>query len=224
MSIERVKDAAEHVKLTREMFDLFSQVRLPDGDPAKPLYAVSDIKVGELPALELMTDLSAAFAAGAKNGPPEVTEMFRSMFAKLFGGDGEMRAYMAIADEHTCVTAYSKELLQRGVDHVRSGKPGLEADATITKTGALLPEGSQWTAYISPQGVIQWVNTLLKQLPAELNFRLPPFPASDPIGAAARVKPDGLDAELVLPDTVIAGIGQYVGLIQQMMQGGGQLP
>ena len=41
---------------------------------------------------------------------------------------------------------------------------------------------------------------------------------------AARVKPDGLDAELVLPDTVIAGIGQYVGLIQQMMQGGGQLP
>ena len=135
-----------------------------------------------------------------------------------------MRAYMAIADEHTCVTAYSKELLQRGVDHVRSGKPGLEADGTITKTGALLPEGSQWTAYISPQGVIQWVDTLLKQLPAELNFRLPPFPASDPIGAAVRVKPDGLDAELVLPDTVIAGIGQYVGLIQQMMQGGGQLP
>ena len=66
MSIERVKDAAEHVKLTREMFGLFSQVRLPDGDPAKPLYSVSDIKVGELPALELMTDLSAAFAAGEK--------------------------------------------------------------------------------------------------------------------------------------------------------------
>ena len=76
MSIERVKDATEQVKLTREMFELFSQMRLPGADPAKAVYSVSDIKVGELPALELMTDLSAAFAAGVKAARPRSPKCF----------------------------------------------------------------------------------------------------------------------------------------------------
>jgi hypothetical protein len=123
------------------------------------------------------------------------------------------------------VTAYSKELLTRAVEHVRNGAAGLEADAQIAATTKLLPEGAQWAAYISPQGVVQWIDKLLSQLPAGLNLKLPPFPPSDPIGAAARVSAEGLDAELVLPQSVVAGIGQYIGLVQQMMmQGGAPLP
>jgi hypothetical protein len=99
----------------------------------------------------------------------------------------------------------------------------LEADEPIAKTSKLLPDGAQWAAYINPQGVVQWVDVILKQMP-EMTINIPPFPASDPIGAAARVSADGLDAELVLPESVVAGVGQYVGTIQQMLQGGAPLP
>ena len=83
-----------------------------------------------------------------------------------------------------------------------------------------MPEGSQWAAYVSPQGLIQLIDTVLREvLPTEI--KIPPFPPSDPIGLAARVGEPGLDAEIVLPDSVVAGIGQYIGVVQQMMQGDG---
>jgi hypothetical protein len=224
MSVEHVKDAVKHMKLAREMFALLSKVRPPGGDADKSLYTVSDVTVGDLKALELVTDMSAMIGAEGANGQAEMAEMFRGFFSKLFGGEGEMRAYMTVADDHTVVMAYSKELLVRAVEHVRKGAAGLEADEQIAATNKLLPERAQWAAYISPQGVVQWIDTLLRQLPAELNLKLPPFPQSDPIGAAAKVSAEGLDAELVLPESVVAGIGQYVGTIQQMMQGGAPVP
>ena len=48
---------------------------------------------------------------------------------------------------------------------------------------------------------------------------MPGFPATEPIGLAARVSATGLDAEIVLPDSVVAGIGQFVIGIQAMIQG-----
>jgi hypothetical protein len=39
------------------------------------------------------------------------------------------------------------------------------------------------------------------------------------------VSGEGADAEIVLPESVVAGIGQYINVIQQMfMQGGAPLP
>ena len=52
-------------------------------------------------------------------------------------------------------------------------------------------------------------------------IKLPAFPESEPIGLAARVSPNALDAEIVLPASVVAGIGQFVGAVQQMFQNGG---
>ncbi len=223
-AVEHVKDAKLYMALTREMLDIL-KTSIDKSDSAnKPAYTVNDIMVGDLKAIEVITDMSAMIgAAGEADGP--INQQMQGFFSKLFGNEGQLRVYFTIADDHTIVSAYSKELLERGVAHVRAGTAGLEADAQIAKTDALLPKGSQWAAYVNPQGLLQWVDTLMRQLlPAEMNIRIPPFPPSDPIGLAARVAPDGLDAELVLPDSVVAGIGQYVGLIQQMMQGGAPLP
>ena len=63
------------------------------------------------------------------------------------------------------------------------------------------------------------IDTVLRQaLPEGMNFRIPAFPPTDPIGFGAKVTESGLDAEIVLPDSVVAGIGQYVVLVQQMFQ------
>jgi hypothetical protein len=223
-AVEHVKDAKLHMKLTREMLDILKTATAKGDDSNKPIYTVNDVTVGDLKAIEVVTDMSGIIgAAGEADGTMQ--KQFQGFFSKLFGNEGMMRVYFTVADDHTVVSAYSKELLEHGVAHIRAGAAGLEADAQIAKTDALLPKGAQWAAYVNPQGFLQWVDTLMRQLlPAELNIRIPPFPPSDPIGLAAKTSADGLDAELVLPESVVAGIGQYVGLIQQMMQGGAPLP
>ncbi len=221
MQVEHVRDAALQLQLAREMFAVFSKVRFPGGDPDRQAYSVADVTVGDLKAVDVTMDMGAmlgganqAEAAGALGG----------ILQKLFGNDGVMHSYITVADDHTLVMAYSKEQLQYAVKHVRSGDAGLETDESIANTDKLLPAAPQWAAYLSPQGIVQWVDMFLKQVP-ELNFNLPPFPASDPIGLAAKVSAEGLDAEIVLPESVVAGVGQYIGVIQQMiMQGGAPLP
>jgi hypothetical protein len=130
-----------------------------------------------------------------------------------------MKSYITVGNDKTLVMAYSKEQLKYAVEHVRSKKSGLETDESIAHTDKLLPGDPQWAAYISPQGAVAWADTILKKIP-DLNINLPPFPDSDPIGLAAKVTGEGLDADLVLPDSVVAGIGQYIGVVQQMLMGG----
>jgi len=225
VTVETVKDSALQFKTARDLFQVMAAAKPKGGDEAKPIYSINEIKVGDLNVLEMVTDMNAAMqlgAGGADLGPAQA--QMQGMFGKLFGGDGEMHAYLTVADGKTVVTAYSKELLTHAVAHVRAKKAGLETDESIAKTAVLLPEGAQWAAYLNPQGLVQWIDAFVKALPGELGIKIPPFPASDPIGFGAKVAPTGVDAEMVLPESVVAGIGQYVGTITQMLQGGGELP
>jgi hypothetical protein len=217
MAIEHVESADEHFKVMRQMFELLASAR-KEPKNGRPVYELHDIKVGELEALEVVTRLTSLAELNDPNNGGAQQE--QSIFAKLFGGDGDMRMYVAKANERTVVTAYSKEQLLHTVKHVRSGAKGLEADSDLLKTSALLPEGAQWVAFVSPQGLMQWIGQFIQALAGQ-EIKLPPFPATEPIGLAARVSPAGLDAELALPDGVVAGIGKYVGLVGQMFQGGG---
>lgn len=223
IAIEHVKNADQQLKGTREMFELMRTAqKKPRGD--KPLYELNDVKVGDLDALELVTNiesLTELSTGGANLGP--AAEQMKGLFGKMFGGEGKIQMYVAKADERNVVTAYSKEQLVRGIEHVRSGGKGLEDDADIAKTAALLPDGAQWVAYVSPQGLVQWVGVFVEAMFGG-QIQLPPFPATEPIGLAAKVSETGLDAELVLPDGVVAGIGQYIGVLGQVFQGGAPLP
>ncbi len=219
LTVEYVKSASEHMKLAREMFELLQSVKTDGRTTKMPTYEVKDVMLGDLKALEITTDMRSLLE-NVEEG--EAKEQVEGWFAKFFGGGGLMRAYMVMANDHTVVTAYSKQLVERGVQHVRSGAVGLETDGQIANTAALLPPGSQWAIYISPQGVIQLIDAVLRDmLPPGTDLKIPPFPPSDPIGLAAQVAESGLDAELVLPGSVVAGIGQYIGLVQQIMQGEG---
>lgn len=218
LSVEHVDNADEHLKSTRKMFELMQTAQNPRGD--EPLYELNELKVGDLDALELVTNIEslAELGAGGNLGPAEA--QVQGLFGKMFGSEGKIHMYVAKADDETVVTAYSKEQLVRGVEHVRSGDKGLEDDADIAKTAAQLPAGAQWVAYVSPQGLVQWISVFVGAMFGG-QMQLPPFPATEPIGLAAKVSQTGLDAELVLPDSVVAGIGQYIGVLGQMFQDGG---
>jgi hypothetical protein len=215
VSVEHVDDANAQLKTTREMYALLeANLKIPDSDEA--MYEVEEVKVGDLDAIALITriDSIAALQGDAAEGAD-----FQNMFRKLFGG-GNLTAYSAKATDTVIVSAYSKEQLVRGVEHVRSKAAGLESDEGIAATTALLPAGSQWAAYLSPQGVVQMIESFMDAMLGG-QFKLPPFPESDPIGLAARVSETGVDAEIVLPENVVAGIGQFVFAVGQMFQGGG---
>ncbi len=221
MQVEHVHDAAKQFDVARDMFQLFSKARMPGAD--RPMFTIADVTIGELKSLEITTDMDAMMSAN-KDTPPEVAGAMGGIFKKMFGNDGVMHSYLTVGDDHTLVMAYSKEQLQYAVKHVRSGADGLETDQGIANTDKLLPADPQWAAYLSPQGIVQWVDMFLEQVP-ELDIKLPPFPASDPIGLAAKVDAQGADAEIVLPESVVASVGQYINVIQQMfMQGGAPLP
>jgi hypothetical protein len=217
LAIEHVKNADDHVKAVRQMFELMASAQ-KDAKTDEPIYELHDVKVGDLAALEVVTHLGSLAELGNANNAG--AEQVQSIFGKLFGGDGTMRMYVAKADQRTVVTAYNKEQLLHTVQHVRSGAKGLEADADLVKTSALLPQEAQWIAYVSPQGLVQWISVFVEAIFGG-QIKLPPFPATEPIGLAARVSQSGLDAELVLPESVVAGIGKYVGAVGQIIQGGG---
>jgi hypothetical protein len=217
VSVERVKSSTAHLKASRELLQVMSE-GIKNKSTGEPIYTVDDVKVGDLKAIELTTDLTGIVGAAGDN---PAAEQMQSIFGRMFGNGGKPRAYMAAADDHNVVTAYTKEQLERIVAHVRSAAKGLETDPQIAKTNALLPTGAQWVAYVSPQGLLQWVDVLVRQGLQGQGFQIPAFPESDPIGLAARVSDSGLDAELVLPESVVAGLGQFIGTVQQLFQGGG---
>jgi hypothetical protein len=220
LTVEHVDSADEQLKIMRQMFKLMQGAQKKT-QADEPFYEFNEVKVGELDALELVTSLGAITQLGAGNGAgPAQAQQVQGLLGKLFGADGKIRMYVTKADEKTVVSAYDKEQLVRGVDHVRAGGEGLEADADIAKTTALLPPGAQWVAYVSPQGLVQWIGVFVESLFGG-EVHLPPFPATEPIGLAAKVSASGLDAELVVPDSVVAGIGQYIAAIGQMFQDGG---
>jgi len=217
ISVERVKDSAAYLDAAREMFSTLKSSGKNDAD--EPLFAMQEIQVGDIKAIELVTDLTAIAAANnANNAAKGIMEGF---FAKMFGADGKLRAYYAAADANHVVTTYNKDQLSRAIAHLRSGKPGLEADEAIGSTGKLLTAGSQWAAYVSPQGLLATIDSLLQSfLPPGSNFCIPEFPASDPIGLGAKISGTGFDGELVMPESVVAAIGRYVILVQGLLQGG----
>jgi hypothetical protein len=217
ISVESVKDSAAYLDAAREVFSALKSGQKTDSD--EPLFEMQEIQIGDLKAIELTTDLTAIAAANnANNAAKGIMEGF---FSKMFGADGKLRAYYAAADANHVVTTYNKDQLTRAIAHLRSGKPGLESDEAIGKTGKLLTAGSQWAVYVSPQGLLATIDSLLQGfLPPGSNFRIPEFPASDPIGLAAKISGAALDAELVMPESVVAAIGRYVIQVQGLLQGG----
>ncbi len=206
------------MQTTRQTFALLeSALKIPDTQ--QPNYQMHDVKVGDVEALEVVTDLSSMIdlqAGAAPAGAPQMQDLFGSMF----GREGKIHMFVAKANGKTVVSAYSREQLVRGVEHVRSGDKGLAGDADLAKTSAMLLPGSQWVLYVSPQGLMQMIGSFMKAITGG-EAQLPVFPDTEPIGLCARASETALDAEIVLPDNVVAGIGQFVFAIGQMFQGGG---
>jgi hypothetical protein len=145
--------------------------------------------------------------------PPQPTaaaELDRVM-GVLFGAGGDIVFYLAAADQHTVVLAYtSKERLLECVRAVRNRAAGLHGESGVAQTAALLMPNPHWVGYWSQKGSIDFINrVIVKAAPPLGNVNLlPDFPDVPPIGLAAKAGAGELHCHLVVPATTIRPIGE----------------
>jgi hypothetical protein len=175
--------------------------------PMLPRLEVAKSEVAGLPALKITTTIPS-FPQGPQ--PPQVARMREA----YMGPGDKMLAWLAPADEHQVLFGYvNKEPLQRAIEAIKRGVPGLAHDATVAKTAALLPAGASAVAFLSPAGAIDFVQRIVPELmppQAKIQWKLPAFGATPPIGFAAVAAPAELRTCLAVPAEVLQAIGQYV--------------
>ena len=152
--------------------------------------------------------------AGQK--PPNYDKMMESMF----GAGDKITFWFVPADEHTIMMGYiTKKPLEQAIASFNRNKPGLENDAEVQKTAALLSSDAPAVGYLSPQGTIEFFKRMLPAiLPPGVPFpvNIPDFPQTPPVGLAVQTAPNELQTTLVVPAEVLKAIGQYVKHIRGM--------
>lgn len=170
---------------------------------------LKDVQVGDVSALKISMKYPVS---------PQAQEMpgYEEMMKAFFGPEGKIVAYLAAADEHTLVTAYtSKKLLRQCLRAVKRPKTGVSREPGLAETAALLPPGAQWVGYWSPQGTVDFINRIVPAFAPKGQWKLPEFAATPPIGFAAKTTPAGVRTYLIVPPAVVKAVGQYVVEVQK---------
>ncbi len=181
--------------------------------PLIPVPEVKHTKLGDIPVFEITMDMESAMQATTPGGP----DMHAAMRA-FAGPEGKFKVFVAPADEHTVVMAYtSLGLLKSAIEVYKSHKPGLAADPSVTKVAAKLPPGSQLVAYVNVSGATQAMQQFFAALPNLPAVKVPEFAPSPPVGMAAKVTPTGVEGHLVLTADTLRTIGDVIAKFHQSM-------
>ncbi len=179
----------------------------------KKLFAAKKTEVGGRPALEYEMAIPLPKQAAMMPG-------FSEIMKKIYGSEGKMKFLVAAIDDHHVALNFSGRapVIMRAIASMKKPADSLAADAEIAKTAALLPADAQWVGYFSPGGAVAFVKAVVESIGAEGGFgnkpNIPDFPASQPIGLAAKAKPGQLQIEVIVPSTVLDAIGKYVEQVQ----------
>jgi hypothetical protein len=86
----------------------------------------------------------------------------------------------------------------------------------------MLPANAPAVIYVSPQGTVEFFKRMMPVLlppNVPLNFNIPDFPQTSPLGISMKAAPNEVQATLVVPADVLKGIGQYIRFIKGMSNG-----
>ncbi len=174
--------------------------------PTMPVTTSKRIKLGDIEALEV----SMKFPEPSTPVPPGMPDPRK--LAQLFAGeDGQLKYYIAPADEHAVVTAYtSPDRLKEAIEFYKSQKPGLSANEGVAKVAAKLPPGSQVVAYMNGEGFIKTVKQVMAAAVTGPVPTIPDFPGSQPMGFAVKVSPDGIDGHMVVTAETLRSLGEVI--------------
>ncbi len=154
--------------------------------------------------------------------PPQAAGLpgFEENMSKIFGvRGGKMKILLVAVDKHNVAINFTGRAptIMRAIAAMKKPSDSLASDAEIAKTAALLPAGAQWVGYFNPSGAVAFAKSFIDAMIGETGFNkpnIPDFPASLPIGIAAKATPGQLQVETVVPSSVLDAVGKYVGLVQ----------
>ena len=214
VGIFEVRDAKKYMADTETFMEQMNAALKDSGGPLKP-YETSREEIAGVDAITFTTDVSAFIQV-----PDEAA---KKMLSTMFGPGGKLTAYFGPVDATTVVFAYSEEAFKRAVELQRSGADGLATDPGIAQTARLLPADAQWVAYWSPHATIEFISTFMAATPVGQQFKLPPFPKTQPVGFAMQAR-ETLTTDLVVPASVMEGLGTYFQTLQQLRGGPANAP
>jgi len=199
--VMRVDDSEKFLERYEQFVRRYSEfVKGVDSPMLQPM-EVEKSEVGGVAALQLT--IKAPPFPGEMQSPQH-----EKMMELLFGPGGKVVGWLVPADKHNVVYGFiNKDPIQRTIEAVKQGKPGLAGDAEVAKTAALLPADAVAVGYLSPSGMLDFVKRIMPAFAppgAELTF--PDFPRTPPVGFAVKTAPNEVHAHLVVPAEVIQTI------------------
>ena len=143
------------------------------------------------------------------NMPPQSAKMME----RMYGPGGKITIWVVPCSEHAVVMSYGgQSSLRQAMAVIKEGKPGLAANEELAKVAALLPSGTTWVAYLSPKGIVDFVNrTIAAALPPGIGVKVPEFGATPPLAIAVTTGPDEVEVHVIVPAEVVKAIGGLVG-------------
>lgn len=129
------------------------------------------------------------------------------LMEKMFGDTEHVKTYVVAADAKTIVLGYiTPDAARRAIKE--SGGKGIAANANLSKSAELLPQGCQIVGFLSPKGAIDMVMDIvpgIEQTPAPA--LVGDFPATPPLGFGLKVTAAGLETDFVVPEETLEAIG-----------------
>lgn len=211
-AVIRVEDSAAYLtnaeKSAAAMTELYKNFKLPGLDATS--YQAKRTKIDGKPALVVTAKL------GGGDATPEIQ---KKMMEAYFGPGGQMVTTTVAVDKTTLLMSYAPPAaLKSALKAYQQDRAGLAKSKQVRATTALLPEGSQWVAYISPKGLVDVGLRIANSMVPEGKIPpLPDFPASAPIGFGARLSETGLQLHLVVPADALEAIGGYIERVRQLV-------
>jgi hypothetical protein len=192
----------EYEKTLAAMSELAEETK----SPAIPKATSQRTTIGDVEALEITMEMPN-LAAAAPAGGPDMQKMMQLMA----GPDGQLKIYLAAADEHAVVMAYtSPDVLTKALAVYKSQEAGLSGDAQLAQTAAALPPDAQFVAYIDLSGMASVIGQFAETLSEQPAPAIPKFAEAPPIGMAAKLAPRGVEGSLVIPAETLRAIGDAV--------------
>ena len=207
ISVMRVEDSRKFLVAYKESMQQYAALMK---DSASPLMAAPEVEqttLGNLPALQLTMKMPQMPAG-------QQIPQYQQMMEVMFGKDGRVTAWVAVADAHTVVIGYTnQQRLLDTITAIQQGRAGLSEDAGVAQTAALLPKGALASGYWSPQGTLAFVSRVLTAVvppEAQAHLKVPQIEATPPIGFAVLAHAGELRTDMVVPAEVLKVVGRAV--------------
>ncbi len=196
----KVKDAAGYLGRYEKGMKIVGEVLKDTKLPFGTALGIRRVKIDELGALEVVTDLT-----GGKNDLPQEQ---KKLVEVMVGPGGKMTATLVPVDESTVLIVYRGSAEAKALVKAFKKDGGTEAPPGVAKVAALLPRGAQWVGYLSPKGAMDLVRQGAAAVGQGQN--VPPFPEAPPIGLAVKGSATGKESHLVVPAETIRAIGKLI--------------